>query len=1429
LADTPANTTPTASNTTLTDTKKSFGQQLKEVTVSGLYEGLGIKKSNPDKPVKEQMKDSLLDGLYAGLGIKKIGSTKEEQEKNPSDASKVSTPKENAKNISRINRKVDNLIIHTKKNYIEILQLKRRMSDIENKIDAIKIHEVIPVDNKGNRTPTQKAEGGGIQLPDLDLLNNVKKLAPSLTKILLNPVTLAAAGFATLAYYTGKARRENPEAAAEFDRKLKTGGARSQVIQGPQAEVEQFGQVRENVVEKLTRQEQEEWLAVIKQNPSLKKAFQNNPSSWKAAGKPKTVPESSSGSIGGRTWMATAEELLSIPRNWDSFAYNQDDLRTAAQQLTDRKVNTSSQKSLDINRLESLARKIAQERKGRANSSSNQTPSSTTGATVVTGNEQSINNRTSSSSKWYEILDNELKIPRNWSSFPYTEEDLKKAANQLASSNAAVTSQYSLNKSRLESLAIQIAKNRNTATPVTTNIQPVATPVQQIQSSLPTSTRMDDDKEKALTFDNVDLKTTGLINYESTDKIILNARVIEIKSNGGKIKFDAPEIEFVQQNYVLTESGFKPSSQGGQSGQGGAGPAATQNEPATPMVPRQSMGGASSSEETQTPMSKPTAAATPRASRGTSGSATPGDVGPSGTTPIPSSPGLGGLSARYESGRRGSEAIGWDSTGGTSYGKYQIASKTGTMRNFLSYLKTNNPEAYERLSAAGSPDSGKSGAFAQEWKKLVAEGKMGDSEHQFIKKTHYDKGMSGLSNQGLTNMIGNSKALQEVMWSTSVQHGPGGASKIFNKTYKPGMSEEDFIRAVYAERGTKFGSSTAAVQQSVMRRFQDEQKRALQLVGTPAEQPQEQSQQTATRQQAIAPSSAQGVATPVNEPSTAVPSTTPPSGMPTATTTPRTPTVAGSALSKQTVTGATGEHDLYKISYGMRGINSDRRGGSQNCGRGVGSVVGAMFGTAKGRVGIGGNAADFAGPRAKSFMSGLYEGPQGLPKGYLQDKSQWRIGDVVAMPGGRSGYGHIQTWNGKEWVSDFRQRGILTNGYNVGEGKLHRARPEAYAQMNPEYIKNMDSNGTTTAFLEGSNVVPGSAPNVGTDKAAQPNAASTIEAQRSAERVDTSVMTPEQKLNSIREGLPQNASPEAKAARERLLQAEATLRMMDPSNKMLPENQPGATPSEVTKVEPESVVPGFEGASGDLLTTELAMSAVRAASDTASSSAMGAGVESTEDLNAIPESEKQIQQQYDASRIAAESAAKSPMEKAMDAVRESTDTTSSSAMGFGEGGENLNVMPESEKQIQQQYDASRIAADTTTKTPLTDDGFKQLMSGFESDYRKKEEARLQEADRSSSFGASTTFGAMQDQSPSAERIESEIGRANLEAAQQGEIRQREKEVEQARDTAVGAMSGAAGGPIPSTGNDPEALAASPGNNGYGSKKESGDMPSICTI
>lgn len=75
---------------------------------------------------------------------------------------------------------------------------------------------------------------------------------------------------------------------------------------------------------------------------------------------------------------------------------------------------------------------------------------------------------------------------------------------------------------------------------------------------------------------------------------------------------------------------------------------------------------------------------------------------------------LGALSEKFES-KGDPGAIGVDSTGGPSYGQYQIATKTGTMASFLKFLARTNAGFASKLEAAGgnAGATSKSAAFAE--------------------------------------------------------------------------------------------------------------------------------------------------------------------------------------------------------------------------------------------------------------------------------------------------------------------------------------------------------------------------------------------------------------------------------------------------------------------------------------------------------------------------------------------------------------------------------------------------------------------------------------------------------------------------------------------------------------------------------------------
>ena len=108
---------------------------------------------------------------------------------------------------------------------------------------------------------------------------------------------------------------------------------------------------------------------------------------------------------------------------------------------------------------------------------------------------------------------------------------------------------------------------------------------------------------------------------------------------------------------------------------------------------------------------------------------------PGGGTSSAIGTGLGAIAEKYESAGRGSGTVGWDKSGGTSYGKKQISSKAGAMTDYLKFLeKTGKGDIAKQLREAGiEKDTGStSGRAVDVWKKLAAEGALGNSENEFI-------------------------------------------------------------------------------------------------------------------------------------------------------------------------------------------------------------------------------------------------------------------------------------------------------------------------------------------------------------------------------------------------------------------------------------------------------------------------------------------------------------------------------------------------------------------------------------------------------------------------------------------------------------------------------------------------------------------------
>lgn len=194
---------------------------------------------------------------------------------------------------------------------------------------------------------------------------------------------------------------------------------------------------------------------------------------------------------------------------------------------------------------------------------------------------------------------------------------------------------------------------------------------------------------------------------------------------------------------------------------------------------------------------------------------------------------LGFISEKYEAGKSGSSAIGYDTTGGTSYGRYQLASKQGTMDEFVKWAAKQGgygKEVANALKNAGRFNTGStSGEAPRVWRKLAKEGKLEQLEKDFIKHKYYDVSLGGL-NKPLNEMVAKTPLLGSMLWSASVNHGPSKARMMFNSAYKEGMNASDFISEVYSKRIAMVKNNPYA--DTLINRYQDELNLATSILDT---------------------------------------------------------------------------------------------------------------------------------------------------------------------------------------------------------------------------------------------------------------------------------------------------------------------------------------------------------------------------------------------------------------------------------------------------------------------------------------------------------------------------------------------------------------------------------------------------------------------
>jgi len=182
------------------------------------------------------------------------------------------------------------------------------------------------------------------------------------------------------------------------------------------------------------------------------------------------------------------------------------------------------------------------------------------------------------------------------------------------------------------------------------------------------------------------------------------------------------------------------------------------------------------------------------------------------------------LSAHFESGAAGAAAVGLSNRkGGTCYGTFQIASGTPTFKGFLYFLEKHAPDIAAKLEKSGPANTGStSGHLPDEWRRIASEEpkRFARLQYQFVLQTHYRPALNAIEENTGIDIAKLSPATQDVLWSTAVQHGVGGATGIFtqalgdvkalasnSKTSGNAAFEKNLIEKVYQLRNRSFKKS----------------------------------------------------------------------------------------------------------------------------------------------------------------------------------------------------------------------------------------------------------------------------------------------------------------------------------------------------------------------------------------------------------------------------------------------------------------------------------------------------------------------------------------------------------------------------------------------------------------------------------------------
>lgn len=176
------------------------------------------------------------------------------------------------------------------------------------------------------------------------------------------------------------------------------------------------------------------------------------------------------------------------------------------------------------------------------------------------------------------------------------------------------------------------------------------------------------------------------------------------------------------------------------------------------------------------------------------------------------------VTAKYESGDKGYDAVVKDNYGGYSYGKYQISTERrdgnpSTFDYFMKYAKEKDPNIEYHLRKAGGWEAAYKGnkEFINKWRELTYRKDFRDVYDGFLKDKEFvpvynRMDSSNAQMKKITNWASNNRAVQAALHSTIIQHGKNGAYKLIKTASNSGAinTPEQFIKKLYDCRSKKF-------------------------------------------------------------------------------------------------------------------------------------------------------------------------------------------------------------------------------------------------------------------------------------------------------------------------------------------------------------------------------------------------------------------------------------------------------------------------------------------------------------------------------------------------------------------------------------------------------------------------------------------------